>query len=1105
MKQKNIIVLLIFTILFLSLSAISASNITDNSFDNSDGEQITSNFTIMKNEDLKNENIKKDINSNYIQLTSNNFYEYVTDGKFNDKVSDGDTVDFQGKFDSGRFDLTIDKPVNITSTTNDSYINIHSIKLDDYTESGGAFKLVSGSSGTNITGLNFENTRISIRNVSDININNCSVIADTIVGRGVGMFSVGGDSNNVNITNCYFEKIGGQHSSVVFSGATNVIFENNTIVGTGSVGNLLYLTTYNSNSNYDKYSNQNFTIRNNYIDGNKAAVQEICYAAALEGNNLLIENNTIEYGGKCLIPQWGGGNQNNITVINNTIPYGTCYLSFPNQTIIGNVINNLQSNNNALYNNTIKNITTLGNLTLEDNKIETVTINGSNVLINNNNITTTNNYTINIYNTSSNITITNNKLASAKFRGIETINGSAEIIENNIEGNMIININNDNYKDYFYEYANKRRTIVRLYPLSILQENDILIYNMTDTITTLYNHVYNEDDNIIPLIFINSSFNVKALNLDNCTLINCTGYGVSSALSLSNGTVINSSFINSQFSTCENSTIINSTFLGLNAPTGTELDQTKNSDFIDTIRIMNYVLTDENTYVMTSTSLVNSCIDSSTGLLNDSVIEGDIIYVRDYENNNLNIIVDRPVNLIGGRFIGVINANITFIEGSEGTNITNITFNGTVNVNTTDINFLDGNTFNGEVNNPYIPEINIPVTISMDYPNKVENHVSTPVMINVTTVDGTPVSNGYVEVYADGILQNKENLTDGTINTNISLDRVLNTTIKVWYYPEDNTYLQNNTVFDITSIKSNVTLSLENNTVRVNENETVTVLVKADNNITVNDGNVTFIIRSWKFIVPVEDGMAKLNLIVNQSWYERPTLRLIYSGSDLFEYQSTSSLPMDILEALPITLKVDTTEFTAGTATNIQASIYKGNDTYTKINKGKITFKVNGKTLKDSNGKVIYAKVTNGTATIENYEIPASWNNSTVIEAVYSGSTQQESLKSEKTNLTIAPTTPTMTVDNITTSPAQTIKITAQITQSDNPINTGKIVFKINGKILKDDNGKVIYAKVVNGVATINYTLPETLKVNTYEIKAVFMATGYEKLESTSTLTITKD
>ena len=59
MKQKNIIVLLIFTILFLSLSAISASNITDNSFDNSDNEQITTDSTIVKSEALKNDNIKK--------------------------------------------------------------------------------------------------------------------------------------------------------------------------------------------------------------------------------------------------------------------------------------------------------------------------------------------------------------------------------------------------------------------------------------------------------------------------------------------------------------------------------------------------------------------------------------------------------------------------------------------------------------------------------------------------------------------------------------------------------------------------------------------------------------------------------------------------------------------------------------------------------------------------------------------------------------------------------------------------------------------------------------------------------------------------------------
>ena len=50
----------------------------------------------------------------------------------------------------------------------------------------------------------------------------------------------------------------------------------------------------------------------------------------------------------------------------------------------------------------------------------------------------------------------------------------------------------------------------------------------------------------------------------------------------------------------------------------------------------------------------------------------------------------------------------------------------------------------------------------------------------------------------------------------------------------------------------------------------------------------------------------------------------------------------------------------------------------------------------------------------------------------------------------------------------------------------------------------MIYAKVTDGVATINYTIPENMKIDTYEIKAIFTATGYEKLESTGTLTIAR-
>jgi chaperone required for assembly of F1-ATPase len=203
------------------------------------------------------------------------------------------------------------------------------------------------------------------------------------------------------------------------------------------------------------------------------------------------------------------------------------------------------------------------------------------------------------------------------------------------------------------------------------------------------------------------------------------------------------------------------------------------------------------------------------------------------------------------------------------------------------------------------------------------------------------------------------------------------------------------------------------------------------------------------------------------------------------------------------TLQIDTTTFTIGQTANITASIYYGNDILTNISKGKVTFKVNGKTLKDANGKVIYAKIVNGTATIENYEVPSEWaKEGTTIQAVYSGSTQCDKLTSEKTNITVTPEETTLTItplDSVTPRQTTTLKATL----SDNTINTGKIVFKINGKTVKDANGKVIYAKVVNGTVSVDYTLPESYKAGNYTVTATFIASGYDRLEASETLTVT--
>jgi len=204
-----------------------------------------------------------------------------------------------------------------------------------------------------------------------------------------------------------------------------------------------------------------------------------------------------------------------------------------------------------------------------------------------------------------------------------------------------------------------------------------------------------------------------------------------------------------------------------------------------------------------------------------------------------------------------------------------------------------------------------------------------------------------------------------------------------------------------------------------------------------------------------------------------------------------------------IELIIDTTEFTPGQTTTIKAGIYFDGEILTDNTKGKVTFKVDGKTLKDTNGKVIYAKIVNGQATIENYVVPDTWKEDSTIQAVYSGSTQCDKLTSEKTEITINKEAPTFTIDPIEpTAAGSTITLKATITDNNKVINTGKVVFKINGKTVKDENGKVIYAKVVNNQVEFEYTLPDSYKAGSYNITATFISADYERLEDSKTLTV---
>ncbi|WP_292473385.1 Ig-like domain-containing protein, partial [Methanosphaera sp.] len=233
---------------------------------------------------FKKRNVLVKTSSSPIFLNSENFNQYVTNGLLNDNVTEGDVIDIDGVLEGSKYAFSVNKPVNITSSKGNAYLIFNSSsKGDQY-----IFNIIESGSGSNITNINFHNTHVRTEGAANVTFNNISLTCDKGIGFGVGAISIR-SSDNVNITNSYFKsKSNSGHSTVVYATSNNCLFENNTVLGEGYVGNLFYITTYGGSG-----FSYNITIRNNYIDNTQAYNQSICQAMVISGAGHLIENNTI--------------------------------------------------------------------------------------------------------------------------------------------------------------------------------------------------------------------------------------------------------------------------------------------------------------------------------------------------------------------------------------------------------------------------------------------------------------------------------------------------------------------------------------------------------------------------------------------------------------------------------------------------------------------------------------------------------------------------------------------------------------------------------------------------------------------------------------------
>jgi len=389
-----------------------------------------------------------------------------------------------------------------------------------------------------------------------------------------------------------------------------------------------------------------------------------------------------------------------------------------------------------------------------------------------------------------------------------------------------------------------------------------------------------------------------------------------------------------------------------------------------------------------------------------------------------------------------------------------------------------------------VPEINSKYKISSDM-----------IFINTTTSQTLTDAKVYYKINGQQVKDDTGNLlaynitNDDNIISSFDISNLnegsYNYEVTIEYNGYNITRTFNFTIMSIRVEAENTTGSINtplNTTIKIydHNNNQITeglVIFRDDKNNTIQQTNIT-------------DGLAYLNATFNNTY--NSTIKVYYSNEYYDENTLIDTFTLTINKPdTIINMEYDT--FIATETVNITAHVTDENGNI--INGGKVVFKINGKTIKDESGRVIYVKVVNSTATIE-YNIPESYTGKNItITAVYSGSSQYNSQRNTSdATIQQKPLEPiTFTKDSYQSRINQTIQITVNIQDTTN----GKVVFKINGKTVKDESGKVIYVTVSNNQATLNYTIPTSYKAKTYTLTATYISTN-QRIEAESNLTITQ-
>ncbi|WP_455644925.1 Ig-like domain repeat protein [Methanosphaera sp.] len=682
--------------------------------------------------------------------------------------------------------------------------------------------------------------------------------------------------------------------------------------------------------------------------------------------------------------------------------------------------------------------------------------NSTNVVVNNNSINATYGNGISIVN-SSNVNVTENYL------NINNIIGGNDAVTSTDSSNIIIELNkpgiivltDDTYSTYFDENSKLRENIsVDLIKLGGDLYNKDLIFNKSIVMTNIENYtIYNGT------IFFEGNIS----GISNLTQININNVNKSAIITNLTNTAVSNIYV-----TNGNMTVVGDNITAIISPYNTGSNELYLYLLYENITVIGKNATYVNFTGYLTGSLSKGMIRTENSNINVSAEDTSIVYNI---NSTQIYFTKNNVTQTGKNIVTILSDNGQF--GSQGFYQNNVFASGEnvsaiYAINNTAVGtYIRYNNLTLTSNNPITAITLKGMIVQVNYNNITVNTYNgeTPI-ISLAYNISVQVTDNYIVSY-DVCGNNAVNQTGITIRSNTPN-----------YLP--------------------VNITLKDNTLVINQENNITAIITDMGGKINMEGTVTFTDAEGNVLgtSTINDGIATITYTLTKA--EDKIITISYEGNDVYAQSSVDEVIT--VTKVPTTITVDPITARIGDVITFTATVTQGENTITN---GKLIFKVNGKTLRDANGNVIYATVKDGKFVVENVEVLAGWaKDGSVITAVYGGYGDLGSSR-VNTSITVTKRDATTTMSNITAKAGEIITLTVQVTD-DVTVNGGKVVFKLNGKTLRDDNGDVIYATVNNGVATVTYTLPVNMSAKNYTITSVFSSSNYNRVETKATLTVTK-